>query len=200
MDIRIILPPLIGAAIGWFTNFVAIKLLFRPQNPVSLLGFKVQGLIPKRRAEIAKGIAHTIEKDLFSSSDISSVFENIDWKDEVEKTVDEAIEDRLGSEKLKGVPIIGLFSGNVKHHIKQLITKEILRQFDRKKDDLRSRLHGSVDVKQVVETKIDALDLTRFEGMLQGFISKELKHLEWLGGLMGFFIGLFQSAFFYFFY
>ena len=46
MELKFILPPLIGAAIGWFTNFVAIKLLFRPHEPVSIFGFSIQGDYP----------------------------------------------------------------------------------------------------------------------------------------------------------
>lgn len=44
--------------------------------------------------------------------------------------------------------------------------------------------------------RIDKLDLMKFENLLQKFIAKELKHLEWLGGLMGFIIGLAQSVIF----
>lgn len=40
---------IIGAFIGWMTNVFAIKLLFRPLQPVNILGIKLQGLIPKRK-------------------------------------------------------------------------------------------------------------------------------------------------------
>lgn len=43
----------IGAMIGWITNYIAIKMLFRPYKEMNFLFFKIQGLIPKRRSEIA---------------------------------------------------------------------------------------------------------------------------------------------------
>src|SRR3989338_4570246 len=67
MDYKIFIPPIAGAIIGWFTNYVAIKMLFRPYRPVNLLGYKLQGLIPKRRKEIAAGIAKTNTKPVFVS-------------------------------------------------------------------------------------------------------------------------------------
>ena len=51
---------LIGTLIGWFTNYLAIKLLFRPYKEMNFLFFKIQGLIPKRRAEISLNIADVV--------------------------------------------------------------------------------------------------------------------------------------------
>ena len=61
---------LIGALIGWITNILAIKLLFKPLVPFNILGIKIQGLIPKRRAEIAKNIGDIVENELLSMNDI----------------------------------------------------------------------------------------------------------------------------------
>ncbi|MEE9543020.1 MAG: DUF445 family protein, partial [Thermodesulfobacteriota bacterium] len=118
MDLRYILPPIIGAAIGWFTNFVAIKLLFRPHEPISIMGFSIQGLIPKRRRQIARSMADTIESELLSSKDFASILDSVDWKGEVERTIEELVEHRLSSERLKKVPIIGFVSDNLRTQIK----------------------------------------------------------------------------------
>ena len=59
--------PLVGAAIGWFTNYLAIKMLFKPRQAVSLLGFRIQGLIPKRRTDLAHRLSETITSDLIGS-------------------------------------------------------------------------------------------------------------------------------------
>ena len=66
---------LISGAIGWITNWVAIKMLFRPHKEISFGLFKIQGLIPKRRAEIGSGIASIIQNELISVKDVIS---NID--------------------------------------------------------------------------------------------------------------------------
>ena len=53
---KLVIMVIISAAIGWITNWVAIKMLFRPHNEINLGLFKIQGLIPKRRAEIGTGM------------------------------------------------------------------------------------------------------------------------------------------------
>ncbi len=194
-----VLPPVIGAIIGWVTNYVAIKLLFRPHTPIEVFGYTIQGIIPKRRKEIARSLAKAIEKELLSSSDLASTLKDIDWQTEVEKTVEEAVEHRFGSERLKAVPVVGLISENIKYHVKYLLTKEVLRQVELKKGSLAKKLTENIDVKEMVVSKIDKLDLMSFEKLLTEFIARELKHLEWLGGVMGFLIGLSQAGFSYFF-
>ncbi len=197
INIEYILPPLLGGLIGWSTNYLAIKLLFRPILPISVLGITFQGIIPKRREEISTAIAETVERELLSSKDISSALDNIDWQIEVEKTVHDIIEHKLSSSSVKQIPIIGLLSENINYHIKYLVTSEILKQLEKKKGDISTRLTKSVDIQNMLSTKIDQLDLEKFENLLTSFISKELKYIELLGAIMGFIIGSIQSVYMY---
>ena len=204
IELKYILPPFVGAGIGWLTNYVAIKLLFRPHVPVNILGFKLQGLIPKRRAEISRSIAQAIEKELLSSGDLATTLNSIDWREEVERTVEEVVEHKFASATggVTKLPIIGLVGGlisdNLIYHIKYLLSKEILSQIEKKRGSLAKKVTDSVDVERMMSERIDRLDFKRFEGLLTQFIAKELKHIEWIGAIMGFFIGLFQSIVFFF--
>lgn len=56
--------PFVAALIGWFTNFVAVKMLFRPRKAVRILGIRFQGLVPRRQKELAEKIAETVEKKI----------------------------------------------------------------------------------------------------------------------------------------
>lgn len=193
MQYELLLPPVIGAVIGWVTNYVAIKLLFRPHVPFSLLGYQVQGVIPKRRKEIARSMARTIEKELLSSDDLAKALSGLQWEKEIEKTVEEAVEHRFSSRFLK-LPVVGLVSENLKSQVKLILTKEIISHLDRKKDSLAAKVKDSIDVQELLVNRIDKLDLKSFERLLTDFIARELKHLEYLGGVMGFLIGVFQSV------
>ncbi|RTQ94473.1 DUF445 domain-containing protein [Lysinibacillus telephonicus] len=84
--ITIIFMAIVGAAIGGFTNFLAIKMLFRPYKAIYLKNWRLPftpGLIPKRRGELAKQLGVTVtnylltpevfRKKLFSEEIRSSV-------------------------------------------------------------------------------------------------------------------------------
>jgi uncharacterized membrane protein YheB (UPF0754 family) len=45
--------PAIGGVIGWITNWIAVKMIFRPLRPIRLLGFRLHGLVPRRQADLA---------------------------------------------------------------------------------------------------------------------------------------------------
>lgn len=64
---------LIGALIGGFTNYLAIKMLFRPYQPIYVFGKKLPftpGLIPKRRAELAEQMGKMVVEHLLTVESI----------------------------------------------------------------------------------------------------------------------------------
>jgi uncharacterized membrane protein YheB (UPF0754 family) len=69
MDYKLIAMPIVGAAIGYSTNWIAIKMLFRPYTEKKIFGFKVPftpGLIPKERERVAKSIGEVFEEYLLT--------------------------------------------------------------------------------------------------------------------------------------
>lgn len=69
--------PILGGIIGLFTNYLAIKMLFRPYTAKTIFGKRLPltpGMIPKRQGEIAKAIGATISESLLTSEDIASSF------------------------------------------------------------------------------------------------------------------------------
>jgi len=62
--------PIVGALLGWFTNFIAIKMLFHPRKPMKFLFWTLQGIFPKRQEKIASQIGTMVAQELFSIDDI----------------------------------------------------------------------------------------------------------------------------------
>lgn len=79
-----IIEPLIGAFIGCFTNYIAIKMLFRPYNSKKLFGKNIPftpGIIPKRKEDIAKSIGNVVARDLMDKNEIISRLSDDDLTD-----------------------------------------------------------------------------------------------------------------------
>ena len=69
-----LLPPVIGAVIGYFTNLIAVKMLFYPRKPVYIFGHQLPltpGAIPKGKARLAKSAGKIVQNELFTREDIS---------------------------------------------------------------------------------------------------------------------------------
>lgn len=192
IDYKLILLPIIGAIIGWLTNYIAIKMLFKPYNPVKVLGFTIQGVLPKRREAFAEGIAKTIEKQLFSSKDISEILEESGWEDEIEETIENIIKKAIKNESMKKYPIVGSFSDSLLNGLKYYVSKEIIKHIDKKKPELLDKFHGMVNVKELVSQKVDSFEIQKLEEIVSSLVSKELRHIEVTGAVLGFIIGCVQ--------
>ena len=69
IEFTYLLGPLTGGIIGYFTNWLAIKMMFRPHQPKHLFGMKLPftpGLIPKERGRIAEAVGSSISENLMN--------------------------------------------------------------------------------------------------------------------------------------
>lgn len=68
-EISYIVAPLLGGIIGYITNDIAIRMLFRPHKAKYLFGIKIPftpGIIPKEKERIASAIGGAISENLMS--------------------------------------------------------------------------------------------------------------------------------------
>jgi uncharacterized membrane protein YheB (UPF0754 family) len=71
-----LLPPVLGGIIGYFTNDIAIKMLFRPYQAIYITGRKVPftpGLIPRNQERLAKNISNTIMGSLLTPEELQNL-------------------------------------------------------------------------------------------------------------------------------
>ena len=95
--LKYIAAPLIGALIGYCTNYIAVKMLFRPRHEKYFFGHKVPltpGAIPKGKARLAKSVGDVISNHLVTSEDIEGKALN----EETETAVTERIMKMLKSD------------------------------------------------------------------------------------------------------
>ena len=87
-----ILPPLLGAIIGYVTNRIAIKMLFRPLKPKRLLGFTVPltpGVIPRNRFDLARTIGRMVSEQLLSPQSLQEQLDNPRFRENIKMWIGE---------------------------------------------------------------------------------------------------------------
>ncbi|MGK0209012.1 MAG: uncharacterized membrane protein YheB (UPF0754 family) [Patescibacteria group bacterium] len=119
--------PVVGFIIGYFTNYIAIKMLFHPRK----VKFGLQGVFPKRKADFARNVSEVVIHVL-----------------------PKKIRD------LEKIPFVG---------------------------------PGMFDmIKGEIEREINAMPNAELEKLVMKVIRRELGFITWMGGALGFFIGLVQ--------
>lgn len=180
----------IGAIIGWLTNIVAIKLLFRPLQPVKILGVTIWGLIPKRREAIAKSVAETIESELLN---IEQVLDNVIAKVDKQKVLT-MLEQRIGTAIVDKLPSLAKsFSGTILKYLHEMMNSEGDKLLTEITESLVHRAVDSISVGEIVEQKLLTFDLERIEQIILKLAKQELVQIERLGGILGFIVGLIQG-------
>lgn len=190
---ELILMILIGTFIGWVTNYIAIKLLFRPYNEINMLGFKIQGVIPKRRSEIALNIGQTVNTQLISIKDITNTINSMELEVEIDKIVGDIVDKKIKGDFLSKNPMLKMFvSDSVIDKIKEYIKSAIE---DNKGDVVNiiiNKLEKEIDFEKLIMEKINDFSLEDIEKMTINIAKNELKHIEYIGAVLGAFIGTIQ--------
>lgn len=189
---RILILAVIGGLIGYITNVIAIKLIFRPINPIKIpiLNLEIIGMIPKRKLEIASNVAQVIEEQFFSFDDI---IENVITEQDKQIIID-YIKVRIKlvlNEKLGLIP--SSIRNLVQNYISEIIEDEIKSGVNELSEELIIKANNRINIKEIVENKINELDLYELETIILQIIKKELKQIEVLGLILGFFIGIIQG-------
>jgi uncharacterized membrane protein YheB (UPF0754 family) len=188
----LVLIPVVSGLIGWATNLIAVRMIFRPRKPVRFLGFTFHGLIPKRKSEIAAKIGETVERELISHRDVQEILCSATFHDEMMLLVNRKTDDFL-TKKLGANPLVSmLLSSETLSQIKVRFTSELEAALPELIDALLTKVEGSLDFRKIVREKIESFELTKLESMIYAISSRELRAIEVLGGVLGLVIGLVQ--------
>ncbi len=190
--ITVLFLTLIGGLIGWVTNILAIKLLFRPIKPIKIPIFNIEivGLIPKRQKEIAKNIGEVIANELLTVDDLFNEIIREDDKENFNEYIKNKIIDVI-SEKINFIP--APFNMMIKGYIDEMINNELNTITNDIYTTIITKSKEKIDIQKIIEEKINLLDLNKLESIIISVAKKELKHIEILGFILGGFIGIIQS-------
>ncbi len=185
--------PVIYAFIGWFTNWIAIKMLFHPKEPRKILGITFQGIFPKRQKIFAEKLGKLVSNELVSFNDIEEKVTDpknlLSIMPVVEQHIDHFLKEKLNQK----MPMIGMFLGEQTiHQFKSVFIEELQELFPVMMKGYMQTLESQLDLEQIVINKVSNFSSDKFEELLNQIMSKEFKFIEIIGAILGFAIGIFQ--------
>ncbi len=184
--------PIITALIGWVTNYVAIKMLFRPRNPINLFGFKIQGMIPKRQMDIAARAAELIESEILSQHIIKNEILKINMEPYILEISNKLVHQGIGM-RLQAMPLIGGFINESTLKIfENIMNEEMSKEVVPLAEKIAGECESQLDINYLVKSQIEKLDLINLEQIVRKIAAKEFKTIEYLGGFLGFVVGILQ--------
>ena len=157
--------PIIGAVIGYCTNYIAVKMLFYPRNEVKVWGHKVPftpGAIPKGKPRLAKSVGNIVANTLLTEEDIKQKI----LSPETEEAVVDKIMDELSKKIYVGMGrICSNYEeyGDLKANLSDAFTDQIMESV------------GKIDFRNTIATEAGRIIKEKVNGtMLAMFLSNEM--------------------------
>jgi len=148
LSVWFLVPPLTGAIIGYFTNDVAIKMLFRPYRPVYVGGQPLPftpGLIPRNQERLAKRVADTVMRSLLTPEELQNLARRLLQTERVQGAIQWILQLALDQVKLdnqqKAAKIV---AGILRDSLSQSLPR-LLKAMARREDFLEAQLNQIFD-------------------------------------------------------
>lgn len=186
--------PLFGAAIGWFTDWLAIKLVFFPRERRKILGlFPLQGVFQRRRDEVAKQYATVVARDVMTIPNLVAGVLNGPradrLRDMIRETVEQAIEEQAGlARQLVGQTRFA--------DLKKTAADRAIRYLPTTMLTAERYATEALDIRDTIATKMRRLTRVEYEGLLRPAFRQDEWKLIAVGAAIGAIIGELQVLLF----
>jgi uncharacterized membrane protein YheB (UPF0754 family) len=185
--------PLIGALIGWLTNYVAIKMLFHPKSEIKIFFFSLQGIFPKRQRAFAEKLGQVVSTELLTAQEVTAHLKEKATSEAVLNHIAMRLEEGIASRLPRAFPMLAMFmSSKNAEKLKRVLLEQISGLNEELIDKLSRELEKELDVQGIVEEKVAAFSSDKLEEILFSIMRREFKFIEVVGAVLGFFIGLIQ--------
>ncbi len=189
--------PVISAGIGWLTNYLAIRMIFYPRTPFTWWGITFQGLIPKRKKELAESIGTIVQRELIFPKDIANAMRTVEAQQQLRKRIEEQVDHFLQTRVLRISRLYSTFNGSeIIQKVKRAVINEVADILPDVTEKMVEQIEGSIDFKQIVVDRVEQFDLEKLESLILQIARRELQAIEILGGVLGFLIGVMQLVLF----
>ena len=178
-----IIGALIGAVIGYITNWLAIKMLFRPREAKYIFGMKLPftpGLIPKEKSRIANKVGETVGTHLLNSDSLSKALKDDKIKAKFNEVAKEKINQVINSNSTLENSLKNTLGENyyaLKGNMINNITKTILESIQEEEFKNKVKFYIVDSIKERLNKKpekiIDFINSNKFREVIINTLEEE---------------------------
>lgn len=185
--------PLFGLIVGYLTNFLALKMIFRPQQPKKFGPFTVQGLFHKRQNEVARDYSRLIADEVVNPSNIAEAVLKGPRRDYaaniVARFIRHEVDEQLGAAK----PAVRAAMGRGRYEAAQSAAASYtIERLPELIEPIDAYAKEAMNLGETLSQRLASLPPDEFEGMLRPAFQEDEWILIAVGAALGFFVGLGQ--------
>ena len=184
------LPLLLSAFTGWFVIWLIIKILFWPQQPFAIAGFKIQGVLTANQQLIAEKIGKLVSAEFSFDALQQKVTDPENFnklKPEIETHIDSFLRERL---KVTFPMLSMLIGDKTITQLKTAFLTELETLFPALMKSYVANLEKEFDIEKLVSEKIAGFSISKTEALIYALAKKQLIKVQLLGAIIGLLTGL----------
>lgn len=186
--------PAAGFFVGYLTNWIAIKLVFAPREPVKIGPLTVQGLFHKRQTEVAEAFGRTVATRVLNADNIVTTVMEGDGAAHMNRIVDRRIGELIS--KYEAHPMAALVLPEEKRPaLRAELLERIQTEWPKPGGFFHTFAGESVDLQGELERRMKALDRESYEGVLRPAFQQDEWKLIAAGAVLGTIAGVLQLVF-----
>ncbi len=186
--------PAAGFCVGYLTNWIAIKLVFAPREPVKIGPLTVQGLFHKRQNEVAEAFGRTVATKVLNADNIVTTVMESDGVGRM----NEIVEERLGEliAKYEAHPMAAMvLPEEERPALRAELMDRIKAEWPKPGGFFHTFAGESVDLEGELTRRMRALDRESYEGVLRPAFQQDEWKLIAAGAVLGTVAGVLQLVF-----
>jgi uncharacterized membrane protein YheB (UPF0754 family) len=185
--------PVFGALIGWFTDWLAIKLVFFPRRPRRFGPVLLHGVFQRRRDEVAKQYAEIVARDVMTVPNILDAVLRGPKSDRLLLTIHRIIEDTIDEQAGIVRPLITVAVGSETYREMKLAAADrAIRYLPDTILYAKDYATGALDIRDTIATRMRRLTRIEYEGLLRPAFRQDEWKLIAVGAVIGAVIGELQ--------
>jgi uncharacterized membrane protein YheB (UPF0754 family) len=187
--------PLFGGFTGWFTDWLALKMIFNPKHPTKYLGGLVewQGLFLKRRSEVSSEYGRLIAQEIVTPKNIIDAVLRGPLSDRLFSTVQKQVQRLVDEQAGLARPFVVFAVGSSRYQeMKRTVSDEIIKRLPETLKHVENYAKEAMDLENLLATKMQTLTVEEFEGLLHPAFEQDEWILITVGAVLGFIVGEIQ--------
>ncbi|GAA1237504.1 hypothetical protein GCM10009676_22400 [Prauserella halophila] len=178
--------PVFGLFIGWFTDWLALKMIFRPLRPRKYFGVTWQGLFLKRRDEVTDAYADLIATEIITPRNVIDAVLRGPMSDRVLTMIERQVDAELARHTGAAKPLVLLAMGGGRYGaLKDRIAGSVMTRLPDTLRYVETYAADAMDIRGTLVTKMRELDDAEFEGLLRPAFQQDEWILILTGALLG---------------
>lgn len=186
--------PLFGLGIGWFTDWLALKMIFFPREPRRFFGILTwQGVFQMRREQVAADYGKLIASEILTTDNILAGILRGPRSDRLFAVIQREIAAAIDRQVNVAKPLVTLAVGS--RRFEEMKLAAATRVIERLPDTLQyaeEYATEALDVRNTIVDKMRQLPPLQFEGLLRPAFKQDEWKLITVGAIIGFLVGELQ--------